>query len=78
MWTQEQLRYLTTEKVIEECLALFQIKQNYERQNVGPPAELLVDLEFLNEEIKTRFGLNKIILNCITAEFMAHINFSMT
>ena len=26
MWTQEQLRDLTMEKVIEECLALFQIK----------------------------------------------------
>ena len=59
------------EKVIEECLALFQIKQHYERQNVDPPAEPLADLERLNEEIKTRFGLIKIILNCITAEFMA-------
>ena len=53
MWTQEQLRDLTTEKVIEECLALFQIKQHYERQNVDPPAELLADLELFNEEIKT-------------------------
>ena len=53
MWTQEQLRDLTTEKVIEERLALFQIKQHYERQNVDPPAELLADLELLNEEIKT-------------------------
>ena len=32
MWTQEQLRDLTTEKVIKERLALFQIKQHYERQ----------------------------------------------
>ena len=78
MWTQEQLRDLTTEKVIEECLALFQITQHYERQNVDPPAELLADLELLNEEIKTRFGLIKIILNSITAEFMAGINSSMT
>ena len=53
MWTQEQLRDLTREKVIEECLALFQIKQHYERQNVDPTAELLADLELLNEEIKT-------------------------
>ena len=45
MWTQEQLRDLTTQKVIEERLALFQIKQHYERQNVDPPAELLADLE---------------------------------
>ena len=67
MWTQEQLRDLTMKKVIEEHLALFQIKQHYERQNVDPPAELLADLELLNEEIKTRFGLIKIILNCITA-----------
>ena len=67
MWIQEQLRDLTTEKVIEECWALFQIKQHYERQNVDPPAELLVDLELLNEEIKTQFGLIKIILNFITA-----------
>ena len=66
MWTQEPLRDLTTKKVIEECLALFQIKQHYERQNVDPPAELLADLELLNEEIKTQFGLIKIILNCIT------------
>ena len=78
MWTQEQLRDLTTQKVIEECLALFQIKQHYNRQNLDPPAELLVYLELFNEEIKTRFGLIKIILNCITAEFMARINSSMT
>ena len=78
MWTQEQLRDLTTEKVIEEHLALFQIKQHYERQNVDPPAELLADLELFTEEIKTQFGLTKIILNCITAEFMAHIASSMT
>ena len=77
IWTQEQLRQLTTEKVIEEHLALFQIK-HYERQNVDPPAELLTDLELFNEEIKTRFGLIKFILNCITAEFMAHIASSMT
>ena len=69
---------MTTEKVIEEHLALFQIKQHYERQNVDPTAELLADLEFLNEEIKTQFGLIKIILNPITAEFMAGINSSMT
>ena len=66
------------EKVIEEPLALFQIKQHYERQNVDPPAELLADLELLNEEIKTQFGLIKIILHSITAEFMAGINSSMT
>ena len=78
MWTQEQLRDLTTEKVIEEHLALFQIKQHYERKNVDLPAELLADLELLNEKIKTRFGLTKIILNSITAEFMAGINSSMT
>ena len=45
--SQEQLRDLTMDKVIEECLALFQIKQHYERQNLDPPAN------FLNEEIKT-------------------------
>ena len=78
MQTQEQLRNLITEKVIEECLALFKIKQHYERQNVDPPAELLADLELLNEEIKTQFGLIKIILNCITAKFMACIASSMT
>ena len=78
MWTQEQLRDLTTQKVIEECLALFQIKQHYERQNVDPPAELLADLEVLNEEIKTQFGYIKIIVNSITAEFMAGINSSVT
>ena len=77
MWTQEQLRDLPTEKVIEACLILFQIK-HYERQNVDPPAELLADLQLLNEEIKTQFGLIKIILNSITAEFMAGINSSMT
>ena len=53
MWTQEQLRDLTTQKVIEECLALFQIKQHYDRQNLDPPAELLANLELFNEEIKT-------------------------
>ena len=73
MWTQEQLRDLTMEKFIEEHLALFQIKQHYERQNVDPPAELLADLELFNEEIKTQFGVIKIILNCITAKFMACI-----
>ena len=52
MWTQQQLRDLTTEKVIEEHLALFQIKEHYERQNVNPPAELLADLELFNDEIK--------------------------
>ena len=31
MWTQEQLRDLTMGKIIEERLALFQIKQHYER-----------------------------------------------
>ena len=71
MWTQKQLRDLTTQKVIEERLALFQIKQYYDRQNLDPPAELLADLELFNEEIKTHFGLIKIILNCITAELMA-------
>ena len=78
MWTQKQLRDLTTEKVIKEHLALFQIRQHYERQNVDLPAELLADLELLNEEIKTHFGLFKIILNSITAEFMAGNNSSMT
>ena len=53
MWTQEQLRNLTKEKVIEERLALFQIKQHYDRQNLDPPAELLADLELFNVEIKT-------------------------
>ena len=52
MWTQQQLRDLTTEKVIEECLALFQIKEHCERQNVNPPAELSADLELFNGEIK--------------------------
>ena len=69
---------MTKEKISEERLALLQIKQHYERQNVHTPAELLADLELLNEEIKTRFGLIKIILNCITAEFMDHIASSMT
>ena len=78
MWTQQQLRDLTTEKVIEECLALFQIKEHYERQNVNPPAELLADVELFNDEIKAQFELINIILNCITAEFMAHISSSMT
>ena len=57
MWTQEELGDLTTEKVIEECLALFQIKQHYKRQNVDPPVELLADREHFNEEIKTQFEL---------------------
>ena len=52
IWTQQQLRDLATEKVIEEHLALFQIKEHYERQNVNPPAELLADLELFNDEIK--------------------------
>ena len=65
MWTQEQLRDLTMEKVVEEHLALFQIKQHYERQDVDPQAELLADLELLNEENKSQFELIKIILNCI-------------
>ena len=52
MWTQEQLRDLTTQKVIEECLVLFQIKQHYDRQNLDPPAELLAYLELFNDEIK--------------------------
>ena len=77
MWTQQQLRDLTTEKVIEEHLALFQIKEYYKRQNVNPPGELLVDLELFNDEIKARFEFIKIILNCITAEFMACIASSM-
>ena len=78
MWTLVKLRDLTTDKVIEEHLALFQIKQHNKRQNVDPPAELLADLELSNEEIKIRFELIKIILNCITAEFMARIASSMT
>ena len=78
MWTQKQLRDLTTQKVIEEHLALFQIKQHYDRQNLVPPAELLADLELFIDEIKARFELIKIILNCITAEFMARIASSMT
>ena len=78
VWTQEQVRDLTMEKVIEECLGLFQIKEHYERQNFDLPAKLLADLELFNEEFQTRFGLTKIILNCITAEFMAHIASSMT
>ena len=66
MWTQQQVRDLTTEKVIEEHLALFQIKEQYERQNVNPPAELFADLELFNDETKAQFELIKIILNCIT------------
>ena len=67
MWTQEQVRDLTTEKVIEEHLGLFQIKEHYKRKNLDPPAELLADLLLFNEEIQTQFGLIRIILNCITA-----------
>ena len=52
---------------------IIQIKEHYERQNLDPPAEVLADLQLFNEEIQTRFGLIKIILNCIKAEFMAHI-----
>ena len=59
MWTQEQLRDLTTEEVIEEHLALFQIKQDYERQMVDPPAELLADLELLNEKLRPDLDLPK-------------------
>ena len=53
MWTQEQVGDLTTEKVIEEHLGLFQIKEHYERKNLDPPAERLADLELFNEEIQT-------------------------
>ena len=59
MWTQEQLIDLTIEKVMEEHLALFQIKQHYDGQNLDPPAELLADLELFNEEIKTNLDLTK-------------------
>ena len=58
IWNQAQFRDLTTEKVTEEHLALFQIKQHYERQNLDPPTELLVDLELLIRKIKTQFGLS--------------------
>ena len=73
MWTKEQVRELTTENTIEECLGLFQIKVHCERQNLDPPDELLADLQLFNEEIETHFRLIKIILNCITAKFMADI-----
>ena len=68
MWTQEQVKDLTTEKVIEEHLGLFQIKEHYEKQN----------LYLFKEKIETWFGLIKIILNCITAESMANIASSKT
>ena len=48
IWTQEQLRDFTTQKVIYEHFTLFQIKQHYDRQNLEPPAELLADLELFN------------------------------
>ena len=78
MWTQEQVRNLTTQKVIEKHLGLFQIKEHYERQNVDPPAKLLADLQLFIEEIQTLFRLIKIILNCVTPEYMAYIASSMT
>ena len=59
MWTQEQLRDLTMEKVIEECLALFQIEQYYVRQNVDPPAELLAGLELLMKKLRPNLDLSK-------------------
>ena len=61
MQTKEQVRELTTEKAIQEHLGLFQIKAQYERQNLDPPDELLADLQLFNEEIETRFGFIKII-----------------
>ena len=48
MWTKEHVRELTTEKAIEDCLGLFQIKAHYERQNLDPPDKLLADLQLFN------------------------------
>ena len=59
IWTQEQVRDLTTEKLIEEHLGLFQIKQHYERQNLDPPAEFLADLELLMKKLRTDLDLSK-------------------
>ena len=59
MWTQEQLRDLTTQKVIEERFALFQIKQHYNRQNLDPPAAQLADLELLMKKLRPNLNLSK-------------------
>ena len=51
MWTQEQVR--DTEKVIDKCFGLLQIKEHYERENLDPQAELLANLQLFNKEIQT-------------------------
>ena len=72
MWTKERVQ-----EVIEKCLGLFEIKGHNEHQNLDPPDELLADLQLFNQEIETHFGLIKIILNSITAQFMGDIAFSI-
>ena len=50
-WTKEEVQELTTEKVIEKCLGLFEIKVHYKCQNLDPPDELLADIQVFNQEI---------------------------
>ena len=42
-----------------------------------PCRELLVDIHLIRQEIQAHFDLIKIILNSITAQFMADINSSV-
>ena len=52
-------------------MGLFEIKAHYEHKNLDPPDEFLADLQLFNQEIQ--FGLIKIILNSVRAQFMADI-----
>ena len=73
MWTKEGVQQLTTKQVIEKHMRLFEIKEHYQCQNLDPPEELLADLQLFRQKIQTHFELIEIILNSVTAQFMADI-----
>ena len=76
MWTKQQLQQLTTMQVFDERFKLNDLKAHNQHQNFVPP-ELLADIQLLRQEIQAHFELIQIILNSITAQFMAEINSSV-
>ena len=73
IWTSGPRKKLTTMQVIQKYFRLVDLKAHYQHQNLDPPGKLLTDLQLFRQEIQTCFELIEIILNSITAQFMADI-----
>ena len=65
-------------QAFDESFRLNDLKAHNRHKNFDPPEELLADIQLLRQEIQAHFELIQIILNSITAQFMAQINSSVT